>query len=25
MTPEGRGFPGITPALRSVLGSMQAA
>jgi hypothetical protein len=25
MTPEGRGFPGITPALRSVLGSTQAA
>jgi hypothetical protein len=25
MTPEGRGFPGITPALRSVLGVPQAA
>lgn len=25
MTPEGRGFPGVTPALRSVLGVPQAA
>lgn len=25
MTPEGRGFPGVTPALRSVLGAPQAA
>lgn len=25
MTPEGRGFPGVTPALRSVLGVQQAA
>ena len=25
MTPEGRGFPGVTPALRSVLGLREAA
>ena len=25
MTPEGRGFPGVTPALRSVLGIRPAA
>jgi hypothetical protein len=25
MTPEGRGFPGVTPALQSVLGIRQAA
>ena len=24
MTPEGRGFPGVTPALRSVLGATSA-